>query len=192
MVVRDLKRLGEMDCVLFGIGLSDAEFDASKVVPGAKGWKLVVDGDGLRRMKEGPGIPAGCILTPHEGEFRMLFGLEGTPENVRAMAAGCRCVILKKGAVDVIADGRSGDASRCIVSKNTVHNQGMTRGGTGDVLAGLVAALSCKNDAFIAAKAGAMINGHAGNRLVKRYGYNFCASDLAQSLAESCAELYGG
>jgi NAD(P)H-hydrate epimerase len=67
----------------------------------------------------------------------------------------------------------------------------MTKGGTGDVLAGLVAALSCKNDAFTAAVAGARINGNAGNMLMKRFGYNYCTSDLAGALAESYSRLYG-
>jgi NAD(P)H-hydrate epimerase len=192
IVVHDLERLPYMDCALFGIGLSDAMFDAESIIPTRIGsWKLVIDGDGLERIKEGPGIPPDCILTPHEGEFRMLFGLEGNTQNVRSMAAKYSCVILKKGAPDIIADGRSGEARNTKLEINRVHNQGMTKGGTGDVLAGLVAALSCKNDIFTAAVAGTRINGYAGNLLMKKSGYNFCASDLADSLAQSYAKLYG-
>jgi|SRR5208283_451777 len=184
MVVHDLERLPHMDAALFGIGLSNAPFETRDIVPGS--WKLVIDGDGLRRMQDE--IPPDCILTPHEVEFRMLFGMEGTPRNVKDMASKHRCVILKKGETDIIADGR--DPRKPRFETNRVHNQGMTRGGTGDVLAGLVAALACKNDAFIAAVAGARINGYAGNMLMRRFGYNFCASDLADSLAESYAKLY--
>jgi len=175
MVVYDLARLREVDCVLFGIGLGDAKFDTG-ALSGAK--RLVIDGDGLKDIKEDNWIPPGSILTPHEGEFRMFFGMEGIPSNVKEMAKKNECVILKKGPVDIISDGKR-------VETNTIHNQGMTHGGTGDVLAGLVAALYCKNDAFTAAFAGARINGIAGNMAMKRYGFNFCASDVADNLSEA-------
>jgi len=203
MVVYDLDCLPQMDCVLFGIGLAEAGFDPAPLVPkpGTGNWKLVIDGDGLKRMKDGPGIPPDSLLTPHEGEFRMLFEMEGSVENVRKMAERHACVILKKGPVDIIADGRDGETQNpqpktrntkletqnTKLVTNTIHNQGMTKGGTGDVLAGLVAALACKNDIFDAAVAGARINGYAGNLLMKKQGYNYCASDLAQLLPEACA-----
>lgn len=182
MVVHDLVLVEKTDCVLFGIGLADAKFNQLDTL--AKAKKLVIDGDGLKRIAKTK-IPRGAILTPHEGEFRLLFGIEGNAANVKRMAAKHRCVILKKGPVDIISDGRR-------IVRNRVHNQGMTKGGTGDVLAGLVAALACKNDNFTAALAGARINGNAGDMLKKKYGYNFCASDLADSLAESCHRIFKG
>ncbi len=176
-----------IDCVLFGIGLGEA---IPKLPSSGKlesgGWKLVIDGDGLKRVRGK--IPKGAILTPHENEFRMLFGCEGSERNVLAMAKKHSCVILKKGPTDIIADGRPGTGCGRI-ELNRVHNPGMTRGGTGDVLAGLVAALSCKNDLYTAAVAAARINGHAGNSLMKRLGLNFCASDLANALSESLEAL---
>ncbi|MBD3210926.1 NAD(P)H-hydrate dehydratase [Candidatus Micrarchaeota archaeon] len=170
IVVYDMKGLMDMDCVLFGTGLAEAKFDMKKL----KGPRLVVDADGLKRIKGK--IPAGTILTPHEGEFRMLFGKPGTEMNVKIAAAKNRCFILKKGPADIISDGRK-------VVKNRVHNPGMTKGGTGDVLAGLVAALACKNPPMKAMQAAAAIAGRAGNRLKKTHGYSYCASDLAEELA---------
>jgi len=179
IVVDELKHTAEMDCVLFGIGLGDARFDIDFVLEYAR--SVVADGDGLRLIKGK--IPAGSILTPHEGEFRMLFGMEGTKRNVERMAAEHGCVIIKKDPVaDIISDGKK-------TVLNKVHNQGMTKGGTGDVLAGLIAALACKNDIFTAAVAGTYLNGYAGNRLMKRFGYNFCASDLAEELAPALKEI---
>jgi len=179
MVVYDLERLRDVDCVLFGIGLDEAKFDGA-ALSGAK--RLVIDGDGLRHMKEAGMVPPNSILTPHEAEFRMFFGVPGTPSNVKEMAAKNECVILKKGPIDIISDGKR-------IETNKIHNQGMTHGGSGDVLAGLVAALYCKNDAFLSATAGAMINGYAGNMLMKRYGFNFCASDLAEALPDAYEAL---
>jgi len=54
----------------------------------------------------------------------------------------------------------------------------MTKGGTGDVLAGLVAALYCKNEAFLSAQAASYVNKRAGERLAKRVGIYFSAGDL--------------
>jgi NAD(P)H-hydrate repair Nnr-like enzyme with NAD(P)H-hydrate dehydratase domain len=57
------------------------------------------------------------------------------------------------------------------------------------VLAGLISAFSCKNDPFKAAVAGTYLNGYAGNQLMKKFGYNFCASDLAEELAPTLKKL---
>ena len=65
----------------------------------------------------------------------------------------------------------------------------MTKGGTGDVLSGLVAALACKNDGFVSVVAGAYITGYAGGMLRKKLGFNFDASDLANELAKSYAKI---
>lgn len=167
-----------VDCILFGNGLGDAAFDLRQL---EEAKKLVIDGDGLKRIKGD--IPKGAILTPHEGEFAYLFNIKGTKENVKAMAKKHECVILKKDHVgDIITDGE-----RAFV--NTTHNQGMTKGGTGDVLAGLVAALACKNPSFEACTAGAYINGYAAELLRRKVGFNFCASDLADTLAYAYFKL---
>jgi len=167
-----------VDCILFGNGLGEAAFDLQQLKDAKK---LVIDGDGLKRIKNA--IPKGAILTPHEGEFAYLFNIKGTKENVKAMARKHECVILKKDhAGDIITDGER-------VFVNTMHNQGMTKGGTGDVLAGLVAALACKNPSFEACAAAAYINGYAAEILRKKVGFNFCASDLAEVLAEAYFKL---
>ncbi|HID72803.1 TPA: NAD(P)H-hydrate dehydratase, partial [Candidatus Micrarchaeota archaeon] len=97
IVKRSAPRLPEYDCVLFGVGLGNARFSVSKL---AKAKRLVVDGDGLKRVKGK--IPKECVLTPHEGEFKALFGVPGTERSVKAMAKRHSCVILKKGPVDII------------------------------------------------------------------------------------------
>ncbi|MBN2478243.1 NAD(P)H-hydrate dehydratase [Candidatus Micrarchaeota archaeon] len=174
IVVYDIKRIKEMDCTLFGIGLSDAKFNYKKVIKESK--KLVIDGDGLKLIKNK--IPKGSILTPHEKEFQRLSGMKGTKENVKNMAKKWGCVILKKGAQDIVSDGK-----KVFIISN--GNSGMTKGGTGDTLAGLVSALFCKNDAYASAVTGSYLNRYAGDILKKKYGFWYCASDLADSLAES-------
>jgi len=179
IVVDTLKHTAAMDCVLFGIGLGEMKFDVDFVLDYAR--TVVADGDGLKLIKGK--VPKGCILTPHEGEFRMLFGMEGSVKNVKAMAKEHGCVIVKKDPkADIITDGTR-------LETNKTHNQGMTKGGTGDVLAGLIAALACKSDPFVAAVAGCYLNGYAGNMLMKKFGYNYCASDLADALAPAMKQL---
>ncbi len=61
-------------------------------------------------------------------------------------------------------------------------NGGMTKGGTGDVLAGLVAALYCTNSADVAAVAGSFANKQAGENLARSVGPFFNASDLVEAV----------
>jgi NAD(P)H-hydrate epimerase len=65
----------------------------------------------------------------------------------------------------------------------------MTKGGTGDVLAGLVAALYCKNDAFTSVVAASYINKKAGEDLYSKKGFWFNASDLADQIPETMKKL---
>ena len=69
------------------------------------------------------------------------------------------------------------DAKR--VKLNFTGNPGMTVGGTGDVLSGVVGALLAqKADAFEAAVAGAFVNGAAGDFVAGEKGYHLVATDL--------------
>jgi len=58
----------------------------------------------------------------------------------------------------------------------------MTKGGTGDVLAGLITALAAKNDLYLAASAGVFINGLAGDRLSKKVSHYYNASNLIHEI----------
>jgi len=180
IVVYKLDKTHDVDCVLFGIGLGKAKLDVRKL-GGAK--RLVIDGDGLKLIMGRMELAKGAILTPHELEFRRVFGLNGTKDNVIAMAKRWKCIILKKDPHgDIVSDGKQ---TKVIAG----GNPGMTKGGTGDVLAGLVAALHCKNSAFESAVAGAYINRKAGESLKKKFGLNYCASDLANELAKTVKRL---
>jgi NAD(P)H-hydrate epimerase len=182
IVVDSQEKLPRSDCLLFGIGLGKARVKVATIASGAK--RLVVDGDGLKRIKgKWKTLPKNTIITPHEGEFKELFGMAGTRFNVRRMAAKHHLVILKKDfAGDIISNGKK-------TKINRIHHVGMTKGGTGDVLSGLCAALYCKNDAFTSAYAASVIAGKAGKRLGRKYGWNYSASDLAEELANLIQDL---
>ncbi len=144
-----------------------------------KRW--VIDGGSLQVIA--PEIlPSTAIITPHKGEFKKLFGIEPSDENVSAMADKYEITILLKGEHDVVAKpGRSVQVSG--------GNPGMTKGGTGDVLAGLVASLYCNNEAFLAASAGSYIAKKAGESLSQKVGIYFNASDLAAEIPHVMHEL---
>lgn len=164
----------EADCVLAGSGMGESHLDLGKLK--RKYQKIILDGDALKQVE--PKELKGCVITPHEGEFRRLFGMDGSPEHVRAMAERWKCTILKKGRVDVVSDGKE-------IVLSTGGNAGMTKGGTGDVLAGLLCALYAKNDAMKAAVAASRANKKAGELLFKERGFAYCASDLAEKLPDA-------
>ncbi|MBD3389815.1 NAD(P)H-hydrate dehydratase [Candidatus Micrarchaeota archaeon] len=161
----------DADCALYGPGLGSSKFPFSKV--SERYEKIVIDGDGLRKIRRNS--LEGCILTPHEKEFEDLSGAPATPKEVKRFAAENSCTILKKGKVDIITDGKK-------MVKNRKGNAGMTKGGTGDVLSGLTAALFCMNSPLVAAASAAFLTGYAGDLLFKKQKYAYCASDLAEAL----------
>lgn len=181
--------IAEADCVLIGPGLprkegkevgdDDTQELTTRLLKKYPDKKWVVDGGSLQVIAPEE-IPANVILTPHKGEFLKLFesrikNHELWQENVSAMAKKFNCIIVLKGPTDIVCS-----PTECMEIKG--GNAGMTKGGTGDVLAGLVAALACKNDPFLAAVAGSFINKKAGEELAKRVGIYFNASDLAQEI----------
>jgi len=133
-----------------------------------KQW--VIDAGALQMMDVSR-IPHHAILTPHHGEYLRVFG----DANISDMAKKYTCIILLKGDKDIVADGTR-------TEEITGGNPGMTKGGTGDVLAGLIAALACKNDPFTATVMGSKINKQAGDALYKKVGPFFNATDLANEI----------
>ncbi|HIP25154.1 MAG TPA: NAD(P)H-hydrate dehydratase [Archaeoglobus profundus] len=134
--------------------------------------KVVLDADALTSD-----IPENvkCILTPHRTEFKRLFGMDANLESVKNVAKKINSVILLKGKEDIITDGKR-------VKINKTGNAGMTVGGTGDVLAGIVGAFFALNDAFWSACAGAFVNGKAGDLCLNEFGYNFTAYDMLKKI----------
>lgn len=148
--------------------------------------KWVIDAGSLQ-MLELSWIPPNAILTPHHKEFEQLkakipnqtlkseLQKVNLEKQVQLFAKSYHCTILLKGKVDLIAS-----PSQFIKIKG--GNSGMTKGGTGDVLAGLVAAFYCKNNPFISAAAASYINKKTGEALFKKMGYYFNASDLVNEI----------
>lgn len=145
---------------------------------------LVVDADAIesiRDMKDGAGR---IVVTPHAGEFKKLTGIqppEDTEERKKVVAEQARqrhLTILLKGPVDIISDGTT-------TVMNRIHTEAMTKGGTGDVLAGIcVALLAKKVKPLHAASMAAFINGMAGTMAFDEKSYGLLASDIIEKIPE--------
>jgi NAD(P)H-hydrate epimerase len=165
-----------------GLGLHPETKEFVKTCIGAvesAGKPLLLDADGLKAFAEfKKPLRAPLVLTPHAGEYAILTGrklsdsMEERVSEVQRTAAELKAVILLKGQVDVVCDGKR-------VKLNFTGNPGMTVGGTGDVLSGVVGAfLAQKIDHFEAAVAGAFVNGAAGDFVANDIGYHMVATDL--------------
>ena len=152
----------------------------------AAGRSAVADAGALTACAEAPDVLSGAaVLTPHAGEFARVFGPVGAdkPAAVRAASARTGAVVLLKGADTVIAapDGR--------VAINDNAPPSLATGGTGDVLAGTIAALLCQGmEPFAAAAAGAWLQGKAA-RLHPRPG--LVSGDLITLLPGALAHAAG-
>ncbi len=136
-----------------GMGENDRLFDIIEYIKDNFAGTLVLDADALnavagrtRMLREHKG---GLILTPHMGEFaRLTQGMFSDPfisvgDKVRALAEDVHAVVAAKSATTVISDGNG-------VYLNVTGTPALAKGGSGDVLGGMVAAFACRYDPLAA------------------------------------------
>jgi len=177
-----------------------------------KQW--VIDAGSLQVM-EAKYISPKAILTPNEKELRLLFGAEvgwrlnessnasvpsgygppvggpsediasrqPSPRQIMDIAQKYDCIIVFKNIETFICSSKEG-----VVVKG--GNAGLTKGGTGDVLAGLIVALAAKNPPFLAACAGAYLTKKAADELYKKVGFAYNADDLAEEIPRILGEYW--
>ena len=182
----------EDDCILIGPGMvrdGETKKITETLLKKYRHKRWVIDAGALQMM-DLECIPEHAILTPHHKEFADLISKsqftitnkENDEARVRSFAKQYQCVVLLKGAIDYVSDGEE-------IWKVEGGNSGMTKGGTGDVLAGLIAALACKNEPVLATAAGSFVNKKAGDELYKTVGPYFNASDLADQIPRTMKKL---
>jgi len=168
-------------CLLVGPGLGDAPQVLTLALT-SKALK-VVDADAITHLGEPERLKGqDAILTPHEGEFRKLFGdLPGTkPERALEAARRSGAIVVYKGPDTLVAspDGRLGFGPRA--------HPWLASAGTGDVLAGVIAAMRARGlPAFEAACAGVWLHGRAAEIA----GPQLIADDLAAAIPAAIASL---
>ncbi|MBT8172034.1 NAD(P)H-hydrate dehydratase [Candidatus Bathyarchaeota archaeon] len=142
---------------------------------------LLLDADGLKIFSEFKRkIDSPIVLTPHVKEYEILIenklskNLKEKTKNVQNMARELGVTILLKSQIDIISNGED-------VKYNFTGNPGMTVGGTGDVLSGIVGGfLAMGTNAFKAAVAGVYINGAAGDFVAVEKGYHMLPTDVIE------------
>ena len=202
--------INEADSVLIGPGLTrpegqetgddDTKELTERLLRTYPHKRWVIDGGSLQTIDPNL-IPPEAILTPHVRELQTLFQisnfkfqisnsepttndqrLTATAEIVQSFAKKHNCFIILKGPTDIVA---SPTESTTI----TGGNAGMTKGGTGDVLAGLAAALYAKNDAWLASTAASYFNKKAAEKLFQTKGYWYNTSDLVATIPNIMREV---
>ena len=150
----------------------------------------VIDADGINflanRIEILQSITAELIITPHPGEMARLIGKTAAQVNrsrvatAKSFSKAFGTVTLLKGSRTVVTapDGR--------LFVNTSGCSALSKGGSGDVLAGLIASLVAQGlPAFESACLGAYLHGLAAEKNEKLYGaYASLPSELPQTIGE--------
>jgi len=171
-------------CVIGGgLGRKKETFKAVREFLKKTNLPCVIDADAIYAIAEKKScLKENFVLTPHSYEFYILSGekvaknMEERKKQVKRIARNCGCIILLKGHIDIISDGKE-------IYLNKTGSPYMTKGGTGDTLAGICGALLARNAKPIeAAYFGAYINGKAGELAAKKYKESLLASDLIEEI----------
>ena len=180
-----LDKLEKADACLLGPGLGRSVQSDRLVLEVIRQCRcpLVLDADGINAVAGHMDVLRGAvcpvILTPHEGEFRRLTQVSEADRitGAQRFARETGCIVLRKGHETVITDG-----DRTYV--NRTGNPGMATGGSGDVLAGMIAALLGQGISPLeAAAAAAWLHGRAGDLAAKKLGqYAMGPNDLLEQL----------
>jgi NAD(P)H-hydrate epimerase len=179
-----LQRLPQMDVVLLGCGLGQSEgtLAVTKAVLEHAKCPVVLDADGINLLSAHKDIlrerHAPTILTPHAGEFaRWGYPNRDRYAEASSFAREFGCILLLKGQETLITDGET-----CY--QNPTGNPGMAPGGSGDVLAGIIASLIGQGlEPLTAAACGAWLHGAAGDLCAMEIGQNgMLPSDLLEVL----------
>ena len=180
------------DAVLIGCGLGMKSERFVRRVVKKIGTPLVLDADAIKSISLKDIDYA--VFTPHSKELQILLSNSGYGRINRIKDENKRMqelqkvighnIILLKGNVDRII-------SKDKIAYNKTGNPGMTKGGTGDCLAGLVTGFIAQGySAFDSCCWAAYINGKAGDLLLKKKkGYSFIASDIVEDISKIVKQM---
>ncbi|WP_048714777.1 bifunctional ADP-dependent NAD(P)H-hydrate dehydratase/NAD(P)H-hydrate epimerase [Cardiobacterium hominis] len=178
------------DALLLGCGLGTHADTAALLHDLAERYHdrpMVWDADALNLLAADPALqkklPPASVLTPHPGEFARLAGRKLTHDSeritaARELAARLQAVVVLKGKNSIIS-AANGDTLI-----NPSGNAGMAKGGSGDVLAGIIAALLAQGyPPFTAAALGTWLHGLAADiALTHSHLTSLTASDLIAAI----------
>lgn len=190
--------LAAADAVVIGPGLGPSIEAGEFAIQALRGYAgaVVVDADALRPFGQGlpPDLgPGRMVLTPHPGEMARLIG-----QNIKAVQAdrlgtarrfsrevGATVVLKGAGTIIALPDGR--------YFINTTGNPGMAAGGTGDVLAGVIAGMMAQGlSPEDAAICGVFLHGLAGDEMAQAGPRGYLAGEVADGVPAAIRKVEQG
>lgn len=193
-----LEKMNSSDGVLIGPGLGRSRKTDVRTLRLIEQVQppLVLDADGINAAAEHIDVLDTrrgrlTVLTPHDGEFLRLTRGEGIGSDreaaARAFARQHGCVLVLKGhrTITAFPDGET--------FVNTTGNPGMAKGGSGDVLAGMILSLLGQGlDPQKAVPAAVWLHGRAGDLAAARLGeYGMTPTDLLETIPMAIQEAMG-
>lgn len=169
-----------------GLGCADASSLIAKLIE--KEISFVIDADGLKSVCGFDNFYGRAVLTPHVGEFARLCGLSADEIKNNAAelcfdyAAKKNCVLVLKDNVTYISDGKT-------VYENRTGNVKLAKGGSGDVLTGIICGLLAEDFKVLdAARAGSYILGRCAE-LTLTNEYSCLAENVIAEIPDVIDEL---
>lgn len=187
-----LQKISGMDAAVIGPGIGRSEA-LSEMIPRLvreSPCPLVLDADGLNAIVDDMAAleesRKPVILTPHAGEFARLGGSDtGDPiRDAVSFARAHNCVLVRKGHATICAfpDGEA--------FINTTGGPALAKGGSGDVLAGMIAALLCRLPLKEAVITAVWLHGRAGDLCAEDYGEDsVLAGDVIANVSRAMREI---
>lgn len=181
--IADIALIRKVNSIVIGCGLGRhvSTLAAIRRLISKFNVPLVLDADALLAVSENSQVVLGkhFVMTPHAGELATLLGSSPIGNDFaqrvnfsKQAALKYQGVVLLKGHIDIVTDGES-------MITNNSGTPLMAKGGFGDILAGIVAALLARGvGLFEAACAAAYINGRAGELAAFDRGESLVASDI--------------
>ena len=157
-------KLPRYDVLAAGCGLGQSAGVWEQLIQlSGRGGCVIWDADALNLLSRHPEFifSGPAVITPHPGEAARLLGsdvqavLDTPMDTARCLALKYHCIAVLKGATTVITDGTR-------FALNVVGTPGMAKGGSGDALTGMIAALAYRLAPFTAAQAACLWHGMAG------------------------------
>ncbi len=187
-----LNTLSRATAVLIGCGMGNTSATAEVLRTVVKNSEVpvIIDADGINALSQHMNIlneqNAPLILTPHIKEFSRLSGLD-VPDIIEHQSEVAEEFSLAHpDTVLVLKSHRTVIAENGVLYRNTAGNSGMAKGGSGDVLAGIIASLAAQGAApFDAAIMGVHIHALAGDLAAEKHGKtSMLPSDIIDCLGE--------
>ena len=184
------------DAVLIGPGMYEREMTVRAILELIENLQIptVLDSTAIEVLKMVKEVPLSqeIVVCPHKNEFETLTDksikeksdFEDLVKLTRTIASQMKINILLKSPTDIIC------SSEGEMTFNTTGNPGLTVGGSGDVLAGIVASMIAQGaSSYEAAQIAAYLVGYTGDLLYKQKDFCFSATDLALELPYAIRQI---